>query len=128
MCRVTLGGYGAFLRGRDRATVERATGRRPDGQGHAFEAEAGRYTGEYDPVDKRAALAEIREIRGWDYVVAAGDSAVDAEMAAVADCFLAVDRRGDGRRRFEGLDPVPLADPATLRRAVRIGGRRPAMG
>lgn len=164
MRRATLGGYGSVLRGRDRATVERATDRlvrdrlptdrrlraalgRVAGSGGetafvsdapahlvrshastladdapvratAFRTDAGRYTGAYDPVDKRAAVEALRETRGWDYVVAAGDAAVDAEMAAVADCFLAVDGQGDGRREFEALDPIPLSDPASFRRAL----------
>lgn len=174
MRRATLGGYCDVLAGRDRAPVERATGRLvrdrlpvdgrlrsalarvrgaggeaafvSDAPAHlvrayaagltddapvratALETDEGRYTGEYDSVDKRAALAELRETRDWDYVVAAGDSAVDAGMASVADCFLAVEGQGDGRRRFGELDPVPLADPETLRRelgpdyrAVRVG-------
>lgn len=172
MRRRTLGGYGAFLRGRAPATVERATDRLvrerlptdgrlraalgrvraaggetafvsdapahlvrshagtltddPPVRATAFEVDAGRYTGDYEPVDKRAALGSLREERGWDYVVAAGDSSVDAAMAEVADCFLAVDGQGDGRRRFGGSDPVALADPASLRRS--LGPDRRAVG
>lgn len=103
----------------------------PDGvpvRATAFGTEAGRYTGRYEVVDKRAALETLRETRGWDYVLAAGDSAVDAGMADVADCFLAVDGQGDGHRSLAMLAPVELADPASLRRslgpdrrAVRVG-------
>jgi phosphoserine phosphatase len=84
----------------------------------AFGTEEGRYTGRYEPVDKRAALETLRGTRDWDYVLAAGDSAVDAEMADVADCFLAVAGQGDGHRRFEASNPAPLAAPASLRRAL----------
>jgi hypothetical protein len=47
-------------------------------------------------------------------------------MASVADCFLAVEGRGDGRRAFDGLDPVPLPDPGSLRRS--LGPDRRAVG
>jgi phosphoserine phosphatase len=83
-----------------------------------FRTDGGRYTGTYEPVDKQVALEALREARGWEYVVAAGDSAADAGMAAVADCFLAVDGQGDGRRAFDALEPIPLSDPASLRRAL----------
>jgi phosphoserine phosphatase len=164
MGRVVLDGYGEVLRGRDRASVERATDRIvrerlptdgrlrtvlgrvrevggevalvSDAPAHlvrsyaamlvedariratTFGTEEGRYTGRYEPVDKRAALETLRESRGWDYVLAAGDSAVDAEMAAVADCFLAVAGQGDGHRRSAASNPIPLAAPASLRRAL----------
>jgi phosphoserine phosphatase len=55
----------------------------------------GRYTGEFVPVDKATAVARLRRDRGWDYVVAAGDSAVDLGMAPAAEVTLAVAGQGD---------------------------------
>lgn len=76
----------------------------------------GTYTGDYSPVEKSAAVERLRETRGWDVVVAAGDSPVDREMAAAADVFLGVEGvSGDGP--FTD-DADALALPADLARVV----------
>jgi len=64
-----------------------ATRYRTDGEG--------RYTGAYDPVDKGVVAREVRAADGVDWLVAAGDSAVDLRMRDAADVFFAVNGEGD---------------------------------
>lgn len=63
--------------------------------GTRFETDAaGRFTGGFEPVDKRAAVDGLRDRHGWEEVVAAGDTERDLGMAAAADRFVGVGGRG----------------------------------
>lgn len=77
--------------------------------GTSYETDAeGRYTGRFESVDKGDAVADLRTDREWDFVVAAGDSAVDASMADAANVFLAVAGQGGIEHRLDGRDPISL--------------------
>jgi phosphoserine phosphatase len=81
--------------------------------------DAGRFTGEYELVDKGRAAERLRAERGWEFVVAAGDSAVDLRMASAADAFLAVDGEGDVERALD--DPTAAVDLPESCRVYRVG-------
>lgn len=66
-----------------------------DAVGTDFETVEGRFTGDYTFIKKGAEVERMRAERGWDYVLAAGDSANDLPMAAAADLFVAVAGRGN---------------------------------
>lgn len=80
--------------------------------GTRYGAEGGRLVGSFESVDKGAAVADLRERRGWSRTVAVGDTERDLAMAAVADRFVGVGGRGGIRSALE--DPVVL-DPTTGR-------------
>lgn len=67
----------------------------------------GRFTGTFDRVDKGNTVARLRDEREWEYVVAAGDSAVDAVMADDSNLFLAVAGHGDIDDRFDEWGSIP---------------------
>lgn len=71
-----------------------------------FETDEGRFTGAFEPVNKRRTIDRLRAERGWEYVVAAGDSAVDVPMATVANLFFPVCGQGDVDARFDDLVPI----------------------
>lgn len=81
-----------------------ATRYRTDGEG--------RYTGAYDPVDKGVVAREVRAADGVDWLVAAGDSAVDLRMRDAADVFFAVN--GEGDLAAELASSRPDVEPVAL--------------
>ncbi|MFC7167559.1 haloacid dehalogenase-like hydrolase [Halospeciosus flavus] len=79
----------------------------------------GRFTGDYSVVEKRAAVERLRETRSWEYVVAAGDSPVDREMADAADVFLGVEGvSGDGPFTDDAEALALPADPVHVEAAM----------
>lgn len=99
-----------------RAYARKLTGEPDRVRATAFETDAsGRFTGAFESIDKRRALTRLRAEREWEYVVAAGDSAVDARMAAVSNLFVAVRGQGDIGSRDDDLDPVSPRSVGRLR-------------
>lgn len=74
--------------------------------GTDFETDSNQFTGTFDPVDKRAAVAQLRDRYGWEFVIAAGDTGRDLPMATTADHFIAVSGQGNIRTHLN--DPVVL--------------------
>lgn len=74
--------------------------------GTDFETDGNQFTGTFDPVDKRAAVAQLRDRYGWKFVIAAGDTGRDLPMATTADHFIAVSGQGNIRTHLN--DPVVL--------------------
>lgn len=74
--------------------------------------DADRYTGEFDRVDKGTTVSRLRAERGWEYVLAAGDSPGDLPMASEADCFLAVAGQSHLADHMSPSDTVSPCDSA----------------
>lgn len=69
--------------------------------GTQYDRVDGVFTGDFTRVDKGEVITELADRRGWDWVIAGGDTTRDLAMAQRADRFIAVEGHGDIRRWAE---------------------------
>lgn len=56
--------------------------------------QTGRFTGDFDSINKSRMLTALDEQHNWDHVIAAGDTVRDLRMQSTADQFIAVSGQG----------------------------------
>jgi phosphoserine phosphatase len=107
-----------------RAYLSKAGGDAERVRATTFETCENRFTGAFEPVEKAAAARRARTAGEHDFLVAAGDSAVDVGMRDAADVFVAVVGEGDVDRALEDLaDGVVVDADAPTGAHDRLDGR-----
>ena len=75
--------------------------------GTQYDRVDGVFTGEFTRIHKGDIISELADRRGWDRVIAGGDTVRDLAMAERADRFVAVEGHGDIRGRVAPGDRAP---------------------
>jgi Phosphoserine phosphatase len=75
--------------------------------GTQYDRVDGVFTGEFTRIHKGKMISELADRRGWDRVIAGGDTARDLAMAERADRFVAVEGHGDIRGQVAPRGEAP---------------------